>query len=147
MAISKSDTRLKSMNYSIPHQNFSYRMNAPEALERPEYFLGSNYATILNFWWYLEGLTETQVEIIDRRYRERERVLVKLSPTTRANYASAAAVSHHYIKDAAWNASFGGNFGYSRTHVAGWATYELMGMHLLLQQGDQLVFVPMFSNL
>jgi hypothetical protein len=44
------------MNYSKTHQRFSEYLKVPESLERPEDFLGPNYAAVLNFWSWTDTL-------------------------------------------------------------------------------------------
>jgi hypothetical protein len=104
------------MNYSKTHQRFSTELQNPEALTSPQDFLGPNYETVLNFWWTIDSLTETQWKEVARRYGALD---------------SAAW-------DAAWDAA----------RNAAWsATYELMGMHTLLNDGKDLLFVPLFNGL
>ena len=56
------------MNYSTAHQDFSNRLQKPEALTNPENFLGPNYETVLNFWTFMDSLTEDNWKEVARRY-------------------------------------------------------------------------------
>ena len=124
------------MNYSKAHQRFSTELQNPEALTNPQDFLGPNYETVLNFWWTMDSLTETQWKEVVRRYRA-------LDYTARdaAGYAAwSAAVSA--ARSAAWDAAWSAAWSAARA-----ATYELMGVHTLLNDGKDLLFVPLFHNL
>ena len=144
------------MKISKAHQNFSTQLQNPEALTNPQDFLGPNYETVLNFWWTIDSLTETQWNEVARRYRA-------LDP---AAWDAARYAAGYAAMDAAWYAA--GNAareaacyaagsaardaasyatGYAAWSVAWYATYELMGMHTLLDQGKELLFVPLFHNL
>jgi hypothetical protein len=116
------------MNYSKAHKNFSNRLHKPEALNNPQDFLGPNYETVLNFWWTIDSLTGDQWNEVARRYRA-------LDPAAwdAARYAASYA-AWDAAGDAAWSA-------------AGYATYELIGMHTLLNDGKTLLFVPLFNDL
>ena len=50
------------MNYSQFHRNFADNNQLAVALENPEKYFGPNYATLLNFWWFLTTLTDAQEE-------------------------------------------------------------------------------------
>jgi hypothetical protein len=106
------------VNYSKAHQNFSNNLQNPEALTSPQDFLGPNYETVLNFWTFIDSLTEDNWEEVARRY-------LALAPA--ASYA-------------AWDAA-----GVAAGVAARVATYELIGMHTLLNDGKDLLFVPLFN--
>jgi hypothetical protein len=55
------------MNYSTTHKRFGELSSNPEALTNPQDFLGPNYETVLNFWWTMDSLTETQWNEVARR--------------------------------------------------------------------------------
>jgi len=102
------------MTYSKAHQNFSNRLNKPEALTNPENFLGPNTQRVIEFWHKLDSLTEKQWSEVADRY------LCK-NPYDRGSSATGAAARE--------------------------ATYEIIAMHLLLEQGKKLIFVPLFDGL
>ena len=116
------------MNYSKTHKNFSTQLQNPEALTSPQDFLGPNYETVLNFWWTMDSLTETQWNEVARRYHALD-YAARSAARGAAGYAASYAA-----KNAAWSA-------------AGYATWELMGMHTLLNDGKTLLFVPLFNDL
>jgi hypothetical protein len=125
------------MTYSKTHQRFADHLNNQRALEHPEEFLGVNYKDVLNFWWFLDDLSEYQLKIVGERYLD-------LDYKVRCA-AGAAAWAAAYDADAwdasAWDAAYWG--GAARA-AAGLATWELIGSHRLLEQGKSLVFLPLF---
>jgi hypothetical protein len=135
------------MNYSKTHQRFSTYLKVPESLERPEDFLGPNYAAVLNFWSWTDTLTARQPNEVALRWQTYYDLGQCCSVVAEdASYAVDPKAAH-----AAWEATWldvwmnGGDWGVARAIT--WATQELIGMHILLEQGNQLVFVPMFDNI
>jgi hypothetical protein len=128
------------MNYSKAHQNFSNQLQKPEALTSSQDFLGPNYETVLNFWWFMDSLTETQWKEVDRRYNSLDYAAwyaARDAASSAAWYAAGYAAS-----SAAWYAA-----GYAAGSAAWYATYELIGMHTLLNDGRDLLFIPLFNDL
>jgi hypothetical protein len=136
------------MNYSKTHQNFSTELQNPEALTNPQDFLGPNYETVLNFWWTMDSLTETQWNEVARRYRA-------LDPAAWDAAGSAAGDAAGYAAGyAAWDAAGSAALdvaldaaGHAAGDAAGDDTWELIGMHTLLNDGKDLLFVPLFGDL
>jgi hypothetical protein len=132
------------MNYSKTHQRFSVYLNVPESLERPEDFLGPNSASVLNFWSWIDTLTARQSNEVALRWQthyDSGRIAED------ASYAVNPKAAH-----AAWEATWlhvwrDGTAMLDAARAITWATQELIGMHILLEQGNQLVFVPMFDNI
>ena len=127
------------MNYSKAHQKFSNELQNPEALTSPQDFLGPNYETVLNFWWYMDSLTETQWKEVARRYDALDpaaRVAAWDAAWDAAGYAARVAAGV-----AAWDAAMSAAW-----YAARYATYELMGMHTLLNDGKDLLFVPLLTS-
>jgi hypothetical protein len=120
------------VTYSKTHQRFADRLNNQRALEHPEDYLGSNWKDVLNFWWFLDDLSEYQLIIVKERYWALE-YKVQAAARFAARFAAGAAAW-----DAAWDAAGG---------AAGYATYELIGSHRLLEQGKPLTFLPLFLDL
>jgi hypothetical protein len=132
------------MNYSKAHQKFSTELQNPEALTNPQDFLGPNYETVLNFWWTMDSLTETQWNEVARRYDALD------SAAWSAAGSAAWSAAWSAAGYAAWSAavSAAGDAASSASRAAaGYATYELMGMHTLLNDGKTLLFVPLFGDL
>ena len=120
------------MTYSKTHQRFSNRLIKPEALTNPQDFLGPNYETVLNFWKWIDSLSVEQWNVVADRYRNLDHAAWD------AAWYAARITAGYAARDAAWDAA-----GYA----AGSATYELIGMHKLLEEGKKLIFVPMFDGL
>jgi hypothetical protein len=54
------------MNYSPIHSKLSE--THPDVLNDPEKYLGLNCATILNFWWFVDGLNSEQAHLLQKIY-------------------------------------------------------------------------------
>jgi len=136
------------MTYSKTHRRFSEYLKVPESLERPEDYLGPNYAAVLNFWSWTDKLTARQSnEVVSRwqAYLSSGRDSVEIAED--ASYAVDPKAAH-----AAWEATWldawrNGSVMFDAVRAITWATQELIGMHILLERGNQLVFVPMFDNI
>jgi hypothetical protein len=128
------------MNYSKAHQRFSTELQNPEALTNPQDFLGPNYETVLNFWWTMDSLTETQWKEVVRRYDALD--LAAYDAALSAAWSAAWDAAGYAAGSAARYAAC-----YAAGSAAGSATYELMGMHTLLNDGKTLLFVPLFNDL
>ena len=118
------------MYYSKAHQNFSNYLHKPEALINPQDFLGPNYQTVLNFWWFMDSLSEDQWKEVARRY---DAIDHAARDAARAAARDAAGYAAGY---AAW---------YAAGSAARAAAIELIGMHTLLNDGEELAFVPLFD--
>jgi hypothetical protein len=131
----------KRLAYSKTHQRFSTRLQNPEALTNPEKYLGKNYSAVLEFWWTMDSLTETQWNEVARRYDALDSAAwsaawyaagdaaVSAAGYTARNAAGYAAVSA--ASSAAW---------YAAGYAAMDATYELIGGI------ENPVFVPLFEG-
>ena len=130
------------MNYSKAHQRFSTELQNPEALTKPQDFLGPNYETVLNFWWTMDSLTETQWNEVARRYRALDHAAryAALDAAGSAAESAAGCAAGYAARNAAWYAA-----RYAARYAAGYATWELIGMHTLLNDGKTLLFVPLFN--
>ena len=126
------------MNYSKAHQNFSDYIQNPEALTNPQDFLGPNYETVLNFWTFMDSLTEDQRNEVNRRYSALDRAARDAAGSAAYDAAYDAAEYPGVAGEAAWAAAWYANRD---------ATWELMGMHTLLNDGNDLLFVPLFNDL
>jgi len=134
----------REMQHSKAHQNFFNELQNPEALTNPQNFLGPNYETVINFWWFMDGLTENQWKEVARRYDALD------GAAWSAARAAARSAARSVAGSAAWSAAWYAAGIAARN--AAWnaardATYELMGMHTLLDDGKDLLFVPLFNDL
>jgi hypothetical protein len=101
-----------------------------DVLTNPEKYLGKNYETVLNFWWTMDSLTETQWNEVARRYRALDPAAWDAAWSAAGDAASYAA--SYAAGYAAWDAA---------CDAARDATYELIG------DIENPVFVPLFDNL
>ena len=134
------------MNYSKAHQNFSNRLENPEALTSPQDFLGPNYQTVINFWWFMDSLSEDQWKEVARRYDALDTAAWNAARAA-AKYA-ARDTAYNAARNAAWDAAWDAARVAARDaagYAAGYATSELIGMHTLLNDGKELLFVLFFN--
>ena len=119
-----------------------------DVLTNPEKYLGKNYETVLNFWTFIDSLTEDNWNEVARRYNDLEPAAGVAAWDAARDAAWVAAWDA--ARDAAWDAAW--DAARDAARYATWgaardATYELIGMHTLLDQGKTLMFVPLFGNL
>jgi hypothetical protein len=116
------------MKISKIHQRFSERLNKPEALTNPGKYFGPNWEDVLNFWIYVDGLSNLEKkEIVERYYSLDSKV--RNSVWFAARDAAEEVVGEDF-RYAAWLAA---------CDVTGWwvfgdATSELIVHHKLLEQ-------------
>jgi hypothetical protein len=125
---------------SKTHQRFLKRLKDQRVLSHPDEFLGPNWKEVLNFWFFLDTLSPEQRGLVWYRFEfmfgEKEQLRDKIFVL---NEASHNIISFAFI-DAATKASWSVSPG----HAAGYATYELIGSHQILERGRSLTFVPLF---
>jgi hypothetical protein len=112
------------------HQAFSEELNKPEALTNPEKYLGPNWEDVLNFWIYVDTLSDEERKEMSDRYWELDNVVLDSSYFAARN--AAEEVVGEDFRYAAWLAAW---FVTGRRVVFGNATEELIGYHKLLEQG------------
>jgi hypothetical protein len=143
------------MNYSKAHQNFNHHLGGDyPVLSQPENFLGPNYETVLNFWWYIDTLTDQQMDKLgscchssDDYVRQNAWNISREFANTAVGHSNRVAtyVSTE-ITPPTSRYSYNVNHTIAKT-CAKLAAYELISMDILLEQGLKLFFVPMFENL
>jgi hypothetical protein len=133
------------MTYSKIHKRFSKRLNKPEALTNPEKYLGPNYQDVLNFWFYIEGLSDKEKgEMNDLYWDLADWDLddnVYYSAWVAAKNAAPEVIGVEFSDAAclaAWDITGWGVFG--------WATWELIGHHKLLEQNKTLMFIRLYTK-
>jgi hypothetical protein len=122
---------LKNYNLSKIHQNFSNYLRQPEALTNPEKYLGPNYQDVLDFWFYIEGLSDEERKEMSDRYQALDDN-VRFSAWNAARHAADAVVGWEFRSAAWWAACYVTGKG-----VFGEATEELIAYHKLK---DHLAF-------
>jgi hypothetical protein len=131
------------MKISKALQNFAnrlqhwYHISNKVVLTHPEKYLGSNSGEVINFWLYLDTLTEDQLIVVKKRYlalnnKKRDEALTVARNTIKYVYEAT---------EAAFDSVSYANF------AADYATGELIDLDKLLDQGYQPVFLPLFLNL
>jgi hypothetical protein len=125
------------MTYSKIHKRFSERLEQPDALKNPEKYLGPNYQDVLNFWIYLDTLSDEEKDEIESRYYALDDYVRDYAIVAAEN--AADDIVGFEFRDEAWCAAY---------DVTGWAvfaytTLELIGHHKLLEQNKSLIIVPL----
>lgn len=116
------------MKISTAHQKFAERLQKPDALENPQDYLGPNYLVVLNFWLYLDTLSEEQMKKCTKIYKSMK--LINLPEATIEGSYDAWSSTHTFLGIAAAD-----------------ATYELINLESLLQNGYTVKYIPLFDNL
>lgn len=116
------------MKISKAHQKFSEYLQKTDALENPQNYLGPNYLSVLNFWLYLDNLSKEQMEKCSKIHRSME--LIDLPEATIVGSYNAWNSTHIFLGIAAAD-----------------ATYELINLESLLQNGYTVKYIPLFDNL
>jgi hypothetical protein len=118
------------MTYSKTHLKFSKLLEQPEALTNPEKYLGPNWEDVLNFWIYLDSLSKHErEEIVERYYALDDDVRDCAIDDARA---AAEEVVGWGFREAAWRAAY----DVTGRVVFGWAIYELITHHKLIEQNQ-----------
>lgn len=133
------------MQISKTHLNFSKRVENLDSVTTPQVYLGPNYETVLNFWWFLDSLTVYQKDEAHKRFNSlgKEQIRIGYSIV----YDAAKLALPHYAKfynRQAWLSAYN---TCGRKAVFGWATEELIGANHILEQEKKLTFVQLFDNL
>jgi hypothetical protein len=126
------------MNFSKFHLNFANNNLLADSLDDPEKYFGPNYATLLNFWWFLTTLTPAQEEELDRITQ-----LNRVFASKRLFVASAEASNASYTGSLNRNVFECCNNSMKKTE----ASHEIIGMHIILDLNESLKILPLFSNL
>jgi hypothetical protein len=126
------------MTYSKIHQAFSERLKKPDALKNPEKYLGPNYQDVLNFWIYVDTLSNKEKEEMDQSYWALDEE-VRDSAINTARDAADDVVGWGF-RNAAWCAVWDVT-GLRLVFVD--ATLELIGHHKLLEQGKTPLALPL----
>jgi hypothetical protein len=130
------------MKISKTHQRFADRLKEPRSLTNPEDYLGPNWEDVINFWLYIVTLSEEERRKIGGRYWALN-VVIRESAFN-ASWVAADKFVGWKVRNAAWYAAC----DVTDCWVFGYATYELIASHKLLEQNKTLVALPViFSKL
>jgi hypothetical protein len=116
------------MTYSKTHQNFSQRLNQSDALTDPEKYLGPNWEDVLNFWIYLDTLSNKEKKEMAQSYWALDEE-VRNSAWNAARAAAEEVVCREFILEA-WRAAY----DVTGWRAFGYATCELIVHHKLIEQ-------------
>jgi hypothetical protein len=116
------------MTYSKIHQAFSNYLKQPEALTNPGKYLGPNWENVLNFWIYLDTLSDEERNEMWQRYRDLDND-VRDAAIISATDAAEEVVCWEFRTEALYAAR-----GVTGWWVFGNATWELISHHKLLEQ-------------
>ena len=125
------------MKISKIHQEFSERLKEPRALTNPEDFLGPNWKDVINFWLYVDGLSYDEKLEMNKCYWALD-YHVRYSAFN-ASWVAADKFVGWKVRTAAWSAAY----DVTTFVVFGYATYELIASHKLLEQGKTLTALPL----
>jgi hypothetical protein len=133
------------MKISKIHQNFADNLNTHRALSHPEEFLGPNWKEVLNFWIYLDNLSDEQLDIAEDRFNEAPLddldivdIVDNAAWETFDVCSVGVGVSPYVIASSI-------NCDLDRADYK--TTLELIGAHKILEQGKPLVLVPLWLDL
>jgi hypothetical protein len=131
-----------NIKISKAHQKFSELLNKPKALTNLAKYLGPNWEDVLNFWIYVEGLSEQEKEEMRQRYRALDGN-VRISAYFAVSVAAKEVVGWEF-RDAAFYAAYDTAYDVAEWGVGGRATLELIAHHKLLEQNKTLTFLPLY---
>jgi hypothetical protein len=127
------------MKISNTHQNFANRQDfgyQQRALSHPDEFLGPNWKEVINFWLYLDNLSDEQFNLVERPYLNLDtavRQIIRERARCAARYVISESISYHVYMSAP-------------TCASGFASRELIGAHKLLEQGFPLICTTLFLD-
>lgn len=107
----------------------------------PEEVMGPNARTILNFWTVIEGLEEEQWREIERKFEDLPR-----GATSNYRILADQVVGNDVatkIQFSSWRVP-SLKYGLSSS-VAIYASYELIAMHLLIDENRPISVLPLFE--
>ena len=127
------------MKISKTHQNFANRQDfgyQQRVLSHPDEFLGPNWKEVINFWLYLDNLSDEQFNLVERHYNNLHmgvRQIIKERARWAALYDTPEPISYHVHISAP-------------TCASGFASRELIGTHKLLGKGYPLQYTSLFLD-
>ena len=125
------------MKISKSHQKFT--RHAPDVIENPERTLGSNCATLLNFWHYLDTLDASQWRMLGQKYGK--------TPFDEYIYFNHR-LEFDFAEDAFWSDVFDPIYSSHLVRLpVKTAAYEIYILDAIIAGGNRPVFLPLFDNL
>lgn len=108
----------------------------------PETQLGPNYQTVLNFWLFLDNLSEEQMESIGQKYSRLE--MDNRFQNRVAEYASKVLVNEETVWHEVANQSKHLFYPMEFRIALTWATHEIICMHKLIEDDVPIAILPLF---
>lgn len=115
-----------------------YLKNRPDALDDTVQHFGPNYEAVLNFWVYIDTLTEDQIRSI---------MTTDSRPYSLEVYCKNIVFDQYGVWYSARYFRALETSGYEFSSFLGYATLELVAMHDLLNAGHKLILIPRFGVL
>ena len=114
-----------------------------KAIADPLSYLGPNWETILNFWTYIDSLSVEQWKTVGGRYSaslncDKENIITRYCK----NHSPCQDIQY-----CTWYLPNKLGTGIYSKWAAIFVSYELFAMHDLLNDGHELYFIPLFSDL
>jgi len=134
------------MIHSEIQKEFCYSISDDGELKNLEECLGPNWETVLHFWKYIGSLNDEQLDVVSARYFELDESDEKDVSTHDTDLFSLSSEVCDYNEEAA-NSAYETIMGEGSDTAAECATCELICMHLLLERGKKLLYVPLFDGL
>jgi hypothetical protein len=125
------------MKISKTHKLFSEYLGEPRALTNPEDFLGPNWEDVINFWLYVDTLSEDEIDKMNHPYWDLDYDVLD-SAYVIAKVAATEVVGG-VVANSAWLAAI----NVASWYIFGYATDELIASHNLLEQGKSPTFLPL----
>lgn len=122
--------------YSKAHIALSKYYQVSDVLSNPEYYFGSNYKTLLNFWLFLDKLSE----------KDETRIFSRFSyGNDQVTFRASGNASENGLQ---FRTSFGvsafRNVNHKDAKVM--ISHEIIGMNILLSEGFKLRYIPLLEN-
>jgi hypothetical protein len=129
------------MKISKAHQRISDWLEEPKVLTNPEDFLGPNWEDVINFWLYLDGLDEKEMDEMEESYWDLGKHVrhPALDSAHNASWVACKEVVGWEVRDVTRDATY----DVIKRNVFVHATNELIAQHNLLEQDKALVFLPL----
>ncbi len=125
------------MTYSKTLQKFLIELNKPEALTNLAKYLGPNWEDVLNFWIYLDTLSNKEKKEMAQSYRDLDNDVRDVAWNA-ATDAAEEVVCWEFRTEALYAAQY-----VTGSEVFGFATYELIAHHKILEQNKTPIFLPL----
>jgi hypothetical protein len=108
--------------------NFWYNIKEQDVLEHPENHFGLNYREVLNYWFYVDSLSDEQSDVYTERY-------FNLGDSTRLDASKMAKKLASEVIDPRF------------VHYLEYEVLEIIAAHLYLERNIPFTFLPLIFDL